>query len=488
MIKKYLPIVIMLLTASLFFSSCKSTADMLKAIDNRSYQSDRPLSKAQIPVDKKLVGAYVRKSQPIIVSQLDRYHYQIKFLDMNLSNEDVAMTGHMTQVGKIAYINVAWKYKVERGDEKYIFLKVEYPRPDFARIGLLSNNISGQVPPAKLKNWLLRHGAKDSWDYKMKRPAGYEPFMTDEEKRKLDSLRKKSPYVTKSAVIYQYIGLDRITVEKALAMQKNAHQRKKENMFANCPDIESYQYMTKTYPQDTALFRLAAQSLYNRSVTVGDYESLLKTIKDTEVRQKAQQQITRLRNYERDSVQYFTQVKVANTIEKYRQFMDKSQTSKFKDSAKIQLNGLLDKINPQKIEWHWTSNEKEKALQLLFAKINYQPEKIEAVDKYAQILTQYCLEMNNSSYTQKGLKQLNGLFNLSKSPDTRLDLYMHKVFLLWSLKEYKLLNTIVKSRTSTKYSNGETFYKKLKKRYKSLVKNEVVLPDRKATWKKIRRL
>ena len=74
------------------------------------------------------------------------------------------------------------------------------------------------------------------------------------------------------------------------------------------------------------------------------------------------------------------------------------------------------------------------------------------------------------------------------SEDERLSLFMEKGFLLWSLGKLDMTINLFSLKNKVKYSNGDTFIDRLKLRYSFYKDQNVIFPDQKKTWKKIKKL
>ena len=90
---------------------------------------------------------------------------------------------------------------------------------------------------------------------------------------------------------------------------------------------------------------------------------------------------------------------------------------------------------------------------------------------------------------EKTLVYMDRLFERNTSTDAKLNLFMEKGFLLWSMGKTEMAINTFGLKINTKYLlKPVTFKEKLKIRYKYYKDQDVLFPEQKSTWKKIKKL
>ena len=217
--KNYSKVIILLLFAVSLASSCKDIKNFLQAIDKYGYKSKTPLGEKEIPIDSLLLGSYVYKSLPIIISEKDSCTYNLKFLATELDETDIEIEAFLSVIGASTYLNLDLGYS-------YSFLKISDVsiRRDI-EVKLIKKTITPYVNEKNLRKWLLKHDEKDE-------------FVTD------DSL---------TIDIYYAFNFFKISQERALQIKAEMLQKKKEHLFVSCPDYETYKSLSVKYAGDPAL-------------------------------------------------------------------------------------------------------------------------------------------------------------------------------------------------------------------------------------------
>lgn len=446
-------LVLMVLCALSFISSCKEIRNLLKAIDKYGYKSKIPLGEKNVPISQLIIGSFVYKGLPIIISEKDDYTYKLKFLTTELDENDIEIEAFLTVIGTSNYLNLDLGYS-------FSFLKIsDVSIIRDVEVKLIKNTIQPYVTEKKLAAWLLKHDGEDE-------------FMTED---------------STSIDIFYTFNFSRITEERAYQMKAEQLQEKKELLFKSCADYEMYATLSAKYPGDAALV-LAREALLDKCTTIDDYKAFVAYFANDVLSEKANKIITEKTLYIKDSLAYYN-LKASEDVNEYLQFIDNCATPLFKDSAIMLLTPLLNNITEDKIEWKWNGGEKAEAIKLIFYKIEYTPKHLN-INWYREHLTSYCLRTSQTDLKQKALLYLDKLAMGNTTKDELLDLYMSKGFILWSLGMFEEALDVFKSKINESYLYKEnaTFKKTISTNYKAYQKAGIIFPDEKNVWKRIKKL
>ena len=101
----------------------------------------------------------------------------------------------------------------------------------------------------------------------------------------------------------------------------------------------------------------------------------------------------------------------------------------------------------------------------------------------------YTVKINSAPMNEKTLSYMDKLFERKISSDARLNLFMEKGFLLWSMGKTDMALNTFRLKINAKFiMKSMTFKEKLKEKYKYYKDQEIEFPEQKATWKKIKKL
>jgi hypothetical protein len=444
---------VFLLTIFLLTTSCgKEIRDFFKAIEKYGYKSKEPLSKKSVAVDKQLLGGYVYNSLPVIISEKDKFTYKLTFLSVELDLVNAEVEAFMSEINNSHYLNI------NMGDS-YAFLKVSSVINNELPVKLLRNSLDSYVKPENLNAWLQKHGNEEEY--------------TPENQSSID--------------IYYSFVFKKVTIDKAYQIQKELLHQKMVELFGSCKDYFTYDQLEKRYP-DEPLLTIARENIFNNCKTIETYQGFITRFPNDILAEKAKEKIDEIKMFKADSVNFNAAIK-QNSIDAYQSFLNNSSTSVFKDSANVIITSLANNITENDIEWRWTGSSKTDALKLLFQKIDYSDQPLNSI-WYQQHLTFYCLKLQQPDITEKGLLYLDKLATKNPSKNEMLNLYLSKGFLLWSLEKIDLCIEVFHSKIEDSYTgdNAVSFRYKLKSWYKDLKGSDVVFPNEKATWKKIKKL
>ena len=97
------------------------------------------------------------------------------------------------------------------------------------------------------------------------------------------------------------------------------------------------------------------------------------------------------------------------------------------DSADSKIHEIVKEINQQTIEWKWSSNKKEEAIQDLFYKIDLSGDSLN-VNTYSKILTRYVLKYEDQTTTKKAIERFDLLIirDINKNTINAVDLREQK--------------------------------------------------------------
>lgn len=460
--KTYIKVLVFILFTLSLSSSCKEIRDLLKAIDKYGYKSKTPLGKKETPIDKLIIGSYVFKSMPIIISEKDNYTYILKFLSTELDVKDIEIEAFITEIGTSKYLNLDLGYS-------YSFLKIsDVSITRDVSVKLLKNTLNPYINEKNLKSWLLKHDGEDE-------------FVTQDS--------------TTLDIFYTFSFL-KITEERAYKIKAEQLQEKKEYLFSSCTDYETYKTLSAKYTGDPALAK-AREAILNKCTTIDDYKTFVSFFANDILSEKANKIIIEKTLFIKDSIDFYN-IKTNSeingnlrfeSIDIYLKFIEGCSTTSFKDSASKLLIPLIEKITEDNIEWKWNSEDKTEAVKLIFFKIEYNPHNLN-ISWYREHLTFYCLNIGQADLKEKALLSLDKLALSNTSKDELLDLYLSKGFLFWSLGKNEQAIDVFKSKINETYQNKEdlTFKKNIKISYHAFHKQGILFPDEKNMWKKIKKL
>lgn len=446
-------IFILFLSLFLLTTSCgKEITDFFKAIDRYGFKTAEPLDKKTIPVDNLLLGGYVYNDLPVIISQKDKFTYQLTFLAVELDKENSVVEAYMSEINNSRYLNINM-------GETYAFLKMGSVINNNLEIKLLRNTIEPYVEKGTLKDWLTKHGSDESY--------------TPENQSPVD--------------IFYSFTFNKITVDKAYQIQTEQLHEKMVDLFESCKDYYTYTNLEKRYPNEPLLSK-AREGIYYHCTTIEAYQAFIDRFPNDALVAKAKARIDEIKMYKADSLNFSNAAK-QNTIEAYENFISNSATAAYKDTATRKLAVLGNAITENDIEWRWTGSSKTDAMKLIFQKIDY-ANPLDNAEWVQQHLTFYCLKMQQPDVTEKGLLYLDKLAAKKPSTNDMLNLYLSKGFLLWSLERTDQAMDVFRSKIEESYTgdNAVTFRAKIKAWYKSFKDSDIVFPKEKSIWKKIRKL
>ncbi len=446
-------IFILFLSLFLITTSCgKEITDFFKAIERYGYQTAEPLGKKSIPVDNQLLGGYVYNSLPVIISEKDKFTYQLTFLSVELDKENVVVEAFMSDINNSHYLNINM-------GETFAFLKMSTVINNNLDIKLLRNSIEPYVAKGGLKDWLEKNGSKETY----------------------------SPENQSSIDIFYSFTFNKITIDKAYQIQTEQLHEKMVDLFESCSNYYTYNSLEKRYPNEPLLSR-AREGIFNHCKTIEAYQAFIDRFPDDALVAKAKSRIQEIKMYKADSLNYSIAAK-QNSIEAYENFISNSSTAAFKDTATRKIAILANAINENDIEWQWTGSSKTEAMKLIFQKIDY-ANPFDNQEWYQQHLTFYCLKLQQPDITEKGILYLDKLAKKKPPSNDMLNLYLSKGFLLWSVEKTEMALDVFRSKIEESYTgdNAMTFRAKIKAWYKNFKDSDIVFPKEKSNWKKIRKL
>ncbi len=449
---RFTAVFVFLLILFLITTSCgKEIRDFFKAIEKYGYQTKEPLGKKTILVDKQLLGGYVYNSLPVVITEKDKFTYKLTFLAVELDHENAEVEAHISEINNSRYLNL------NMGDS-YAFLKISSIVNNELGIRLLRNSIEPYVKDG-LVAWLQKHGNEEEF--------------TPENQTPID--------------IYYSFTFSKITVDKAYQIQSEQLHEKMVDLFKSCKDFYTYDALEKRYPNDP-LLSSARENIFNHCSTIASYQAFADKFPNDYLAEKAKTQIQQLKMFKADSLN-FSDVAKQNTIEAYEGFISNSSTAFFKDSASRLITTLANAISENDIEWRWTGSSRTDAIKLIFQKIDYADLPLNS-EWYQQHLTFYCLKLQQTNLTEKGLSQLDKLARRNPPQNELLNLYLSKGFLLWSLDNIDLSIEVFKSKIDASFigEKAPTFRNKIKSWYKSFKDSDIIFPREKIAWKKIKKL
>ena len=443
----------LLMIFALATTSCgKEIRDFFKAIEKYGYQSKMPLGKKTVLVDKSLLGGYVYNSLPVVISEKDKFTYQLTFLTVELDHENVTVDAFMSEVNGSRFLNIAM-------GETFAYLKTGVVINNELEIKLLKNSIEPYIKDNDLVGWIQKHGNKEEF----------------------------TPENESSINIYYSFSFNKITVEKAYQIQTEQLHEKMVELFSDCKDYFMYDELEKRYPNEPLLAN-AREGIFNQCKSVEAYRAFVERFPNDVLAEKAKARIQEIAMFKADSVSFDAAAK-QNTIDAYKNFMNNSSTAFYKDSATVKIVVLANAINENDIEWRWTGSSKTDAVNLIFNKIDYANEPYNLA-WYEQHLTFYCLKMQQPDVTEKGLLYLDKLSQRNPDKNEYLNLYLSKGFLLWSLERIDAAVEVFKSKIDESFVADKpiSMRSKLKEWYASFKDSDIVFPKEKPTWKKIKKL
>jgi hypothetical protein len=445
----------LLLASSLaILFACKKgeMVDFYTAIYRYGFKSAEPIAKKAIKTDPQICAGFVYKSVPIVISAIDALTYKVSFLSVELDKPDMAVEAFMSEVNGGKYLNLNL-------GECYAFLKIGDLYNELLEVKLLRNNVAPYVEVPGLRNWLQKNGDKEEF-------IGYD-----------------------SAVISIYYGFtfEKITAERAYAIQAEELALRKAELFEGCFSYFSYDELEKKYPGDP-LLTTARKNLLSACKNIPDYETFITRFPDDPLADEARTSIREIVTFRNDSTG-FRQAEGVNTIDAYLLFRDGCKTACFMDSAMLRIRRLADGIGTEKIEWNWIAGYREEAIRLMFYKIDYSAQNYD-VSWYAGNLALYCLRTNGGAFAGQGITYLDKLAAMKVTNNQMLDLYLSKGFLLWYTQKNDLAVELFRAKISENYEGEEglTFRKALFARYGEYNELRIVFPEEKKTWKIIKKL
>lgn len=454
------PLLALLLLLFLSSSCKKEITDFFAFVNSRGYKFENPLSDKKTAVDESLLGGYIYKSLPVIISKKDALTYKITFLTTDLNREDRVIEAHMTKFGNETFLNLnmGGHYNVVRVNLMY--------NQEFA-MSLVKGSLKSDLDEKAMKGLLKKSPEKDEYT-----PKNMVPGSTES--------------------LYYSVSFNKITVESALEKQATILYNKKTKLFKECYSYRRYEELTAKYDLPE-LFFYAEQNLFNNCKSIDDYKEFIANFPNSKLLLEAQVQIARIREEERmkemiekDKVSYHYALN-QNTIEAFETFLEERKTKVYADSAKIQIENLAQNITQKDIEWKWTSGEIQGALQYIYYRIDY-CDTLDDAAWLAKNLAFYSITKGTKEDKEKSLNYLGQLVHQDLSADEFLDLYIDKGFLLWTSEEYDLAIENFKIRIDKTYTDGRSFKKEIKVRYKWYLNQELVFPEQKTTWKRIKKL
>lgn len=462
-LKKLSTKVVFSIIALFFIISCNNEiTDFFESIRDNGYRSTKPLGPEKVKVNEDLLGGFVYQSLPVIISKKSTYLYEINFLSTDLYKEDRVVEGHISKVGGFSFMNL------KMGDY-YCFLRFNMLFEEELQVDLVKSGLKKHVKETELKKWLASNADQGIFKYK------------DEygDQRELNA--------------YYSFTFEKITTIRAYEIQKNELYAAKESLFKDCYSYDRYDELVALYPNDE--FKVLGQySLYKKCESKYQFQSFVEHFPNSnysklanEAIQKIEEEEARLLLIKKDRLSYEKASKT-NTIEGLEHYLEIRQTEFYVDTTLYQIKELVKSITVEDIEWKWVGGEKEKALQMIFYKIEYL-EKLSDINWIIEHMSFYTLKMNSKPTTEKTLGYMDKLFERKISSDSRLNLFMEKGFLLWSMGKTEMAINTFRSKIKSKYIlESITFKEKIKEKYKYYIDQDVVFLEEKPTWKKVKKL
>lgn len=462
-LKKLKTKIVVSIMALFLIMSCNSEiTDFFESIRDNGYRSTKALGSENIKVNDDFLGGYVYKSLPVIISKKSNYLYEINFLSTDLYKEDRIVEAHITKLGGFTFMNL------KMGDY-FCFLKFNILFEEELQVDLVKSSLKEYVKETELKPWLAKNA--DEGIYKYKDESG--------EPREMNA--------------YYSFTFKKITTVRAYEIQKNELNAEKEGLFENCYSYSRYEELVELYPNEE--FKIIGQyTLYKKCKTVYEYEAYIShfpnssyAIRATAAIKQIKEEEARLLLIKQDRINYEL-ASEENTIKGLEKYLKTRKTEVYVDTAMFQIQGLVEKITVEDIEWKWVGGEKELALQYIFYKIDYL-EKLSDINWIIEHMSFYAIKIDSAPMKENTLVYMDKLFERKISIDARLNLFMEKGFLLWSMGRNEMAINTFKLKINAKYLiEGIYFKEKLKIRYKYYKDQNVLFPEQKSTWKKIKKL
>lgn len=447
----------------LFVLSCNNEiTDFFESIRDNGYRSTKPLGSEKVKVNNDFLGGYVYQSLPVIISQKSTYLYEINFLSTDLHKEDRVVEAHITKVGGFTFMNL------KMGDY-FCFLRFNMLFEEELQVDLVKSGLKNHVKENELKSWLSKNADQGICTYK------------DDEGNQMEMNA------------YYSFTFKKITTLRAYEIQKNELYAAKEKLFEDCYSYERYDELVSLYPNNE--FKVLGQySLFKKCDTKYEFQTFVDHFPNSNYTTLANETILEIEEEEarlllikKDKLSYEKASK-ANTIEGLEHYLEIRQTEFYVDTTLYQIKGLVESITVEDIEWKWVGGEKEKALHMIFYKIEYL-EKLSDINWIIEHMSFYTLKMNSKPLTEKTIGYMDKLFERKISSDSRLNLFMEKGFLLWSMGKTEMAINTFRSKIKSKYIlESITFKEKIKEKYKYYKDQDVVFNEEKSTWKKVKKL
>lgn len=455
-----------LITLLIVLTSCNDKiTDLFEAIKDYGYRLENPLGPKSTKIDKELVGGYVYDGLPVIIEEKNSTTYSIKFLTTSLYKEDRVIDGHLTMLGKYAFMNL------DMGN--YFCVAKSVLSPDgFFRVSLVRNALDTKIPENKLKNFLTNHAGDEKYEYKN----------SEGEEREIR--------------IYSTFSFERVTPAKAYQLQEDELYSHKTSLYENCKSIKKYQRLEELFPPDKSLVRKGHLSILENCENFEEIELFMATFPNSPVADIALQKLDEIKTeqlmaewYRQDSVAFYN-AKDKGTIEAFQVFLEDPKTEEFNKRANTEIRSLANNITHENIEWKWTSGKAESATQSIFYMIDYADLDNQDYSFLADRLTYYSLKKLNRKWREKVIDCFGKMVALNPGHDAMLDIYMGKGFVLWSLPRLDLTVMAFKSQVKETYLRDETSFKKaFKSKFKYYTKEEGIdFPEQKSTYRTIKKL
>ena len=449
--------------ALFFMVSCNNEiSDFFESIRDNGYRSTKPLGPEKVKVDDAFLGGYVYKSLPVIISQKTNYLYEINFLSTNLYKEDRVVEAHITKLGGFTFMNL------KMGDY-FCFLKFNILYEEELEVDLVKSGLKKHITETQLKSWLSKNADKGQYQFKDE----------DGEEREMNAF-------------YSFT-FKKITTARAFEIQKGELNSAKEALFKDCYSYSRYDELVALYPEEE--FKIIGQySLFKKCSTLYEYETYITNFPNSKFSIEAEKEIERIKEeearrllIEKDRINYEL-ASEENTIESLEKYLEIRKTEFYVDTTMFQIKGLVQKITVEDIEWKWVGGEKERALQYIFYKIDY-VEKLSDINWIIEHMSFYAIKLDSVEIKEKTLAYMDILFERNISADARLNLFMEKGFLLWSMGKNDMAVNSFGLKINSKYQmKSITFKENLKIRYNFYKEKNKLFPEQKGTWKRIKKL